>query len=256
VSTVTSVLGFTRNYWSAVENERRVLTEDKLDILVELYELDEDERHELKQLRAAAKQRGWWSSYSALFNEHTLRLYGLEYGAHSVQSYGSLLVPGLLQAEPYVRALMSFGLPTTRAVEIEPRVQVRLLRQRRLTGDDPLRLSVLLSEAALVQRIGGPEVQRAQLDQLLRVLDELPHVEVRVIPFTATGSGVLGASNFHLLDFASPRLPTQGWYELVTIGSVITDKNVIRDLSVTYFDAFKQALSREDSIDLIREHRV
>ncbi|SDP65343.1 Helix-turn-helix domain-containing protein [Streptomyces sp. cf386] len=50
--------------------------------------------------------------------------------------------------------------------EIEQFVEVRLARQQRLAGDAPLRLWAVLSEAVLLQQVGGPEVMKAQLQQL------------------------------------------------------------------------------------------
>jgi transcriptional regulator with XRE-family HTH domain len=253
VQTITEALGFSRNYWSAVENERRVLAEDKLRAVLELFEFDAEERRELLALRDATKQRGWWTRYSALINEQIQRFYGLEHGAQAISSYSNLLMPGLLQAESYIRALLNSGLPTIRPVEVDQRVEVRLRRQQRLTGADPLQLSALISEAALVQRIGGPDILRDQLNYLIRVMDDYPHVDLRVIPFSATGSGVFGASSFHLLDFASTQLPTLGWYEIVTKTDIIDDEMQVRDLNLTFADAFRRAPSRQASLELIRQ---
>lgn len=253
VQTITEALGFSRNYWSAVENERRVLAEDKLRAVLELFEFDREEQRELLALRDATKQRGWWTRYSALIKEETQRFYGLEHGAQSVGSHSDLLVPGLLQAESYIRALLNSGLPTIRQVEVDQRVEVRLRRQQRLSGPDPLQLTALVSEAALVQRIGGPDVLRDQLTHLVRVMEDCPHVDLRVIPFSATGSGVFGASIFHLLDFASTQLPTLGWYEIVTKSDVIDDETQVRDLSLTFAYALHRAPSRPDSLELIRQ---
>src|SRR5262245_45197639 len=97
VKTITERLGFSRNYWSAVENERKILSAEKLPQVLDLLEYDDEERAELTELREAARQRGWWSSYSALFGSELLRYYGLEHGAQTIRTYESLLIPGLLQ---------------------------------------------------------------------------------------------------------------------------------------------------------------
>src|SRR5262245_24904150 len=80
VETITEALGFTRNYWSAVENERRILAEEKLAALMELFEFDHDEQRELLALRESAKQRGWWAQFSGLFSDRLQRFFGLEHG--------------------------------------------------------------------------------------------------------------------------------------------------------------------------------
>jgi transcriptional regulator with XRE-family HTH domain len=251
VQTITTELGFSRNYWSAVENERRTLTVDKLKAVLDLLECDEEEERELLELRAATKQRGWRTRYSAVCPAQALRYYGLEHGAKAIRTYASVLVLGLLQAEPYIRAMMTSEFSTIRQVEVDQLMELRLHRQQRLTGDDPPRLIAIVSEVALVQQIGGPGVLRDQLRHLAQVVEECPHVDLLVIPFTATWCGIFGASSFHLLDFDSPRLPTLAWHESVTIGNVIDDEHQVRDLSLTYTDAFKRTLSREDSLQLI-----
>jgi hypothetical protein len=62
-------------------------------------------------------------------------------------------------------------------------VRVRLVREQRLTGDSPLRLRAVLSEAVLLQQVGGAQVMKAQLQHLLDA-SELPNVTVQVLPFS------------------------------------------------------------------------
>src|SRR5699024_3473198 len=158
--------------------------------------------------------RGCWSPSSALFSDELLRLYGLEYGAHGVRTHESLLIPGLLQTSEYARALISSDLANIRQVEVDQRVEVRMRRQERLADDNPLQLTAVISEAALLQQVGGPDVRRAQLEHLTDMIDAHPKtLQVNVIPFDVTAGGILGASTFHLLDFVSPQLPSLAWQE-------------------------------------------
>lgn len=251
VETITDQLGFTRNYWSAVEHERKILATEKLHRVLDLFEYDDEERAELIALREAAKQRGWWSGYSALFSDELLRYYGLEHGAQSIHTYESLLIPGLLQTADYARALIAAEL-SVRPVEVDQRVAARLRRQERLSGDDPLQLTAVVSEAALLQQIGGPPVLREQLRHLVVVLADHPDtIELRVIPFTAAACGVFGASTFHLIDFASARLPTLAWQETVTAMGVLDKDMQVRELDFTHAEALRRSLSTEDSLRLV-----
>lgn len=254
VKTVTERLGFTRNYWSAIENDRKILADDKLKALLDLYEFDADEQRELLELRAMAKQRGWWAKYSGLFGDELLRLYGLEYGADSIRTYESLLIPGLLQTEAYARALIASDIANIRQVEVDQRVEVRMRRQERLTGEDPLQLTAVISEAALHQQVGGPQVLREQLLHLVSMIEARPSlVRVHIIPFAVSGGGVLGASTFHLIDFASPRLPTVAWQESVTTQGMVDDETLVRDLSITHAQALNQCLSAQESLELLNK---
>jgi transcriptional regulator with XRE-family HTH domain len=252
VDTITAALGFTRNYWSAIENERRILAADKLAALLDLFEFDKDEQRELTELREAAKQRGWWFGYSGLFSDELQRFFGLEHGAQSIRTYESLIIPGLLQTEAYARAMISADI-AVRQVEVDQRVEVRMRRRNRLAGDGPLHLTAVISQAALVQQTGGPAVLHEQLKHLASMIEKYPGIiEIRVIPFTATACGLFGASTFHLIDFESPRLPTLAWQETVTAAGIIDDPIQVRDLSLTYGEALRRTLNAQDSLRLIR----
>jgi transcriptional regulator with XRE-family HTH domain len=250
---VPRMLGFSRNYWSAVENERAVLSEEKLIKLMTLLDFEEDEQEELLELRQDAKRRGWWARYPGLFTAELLRFFGLEHGAQAVRTYDSLLIPGLLHTEDYALAIVRAGFDASVA-EIDQRVAVRMRRQKRLSGDDPLRLTAIISQAALLQQIGGPDVLRGQLDHLAAMIEEHPdNVEVRVIPFTATACGLFGAATFYLMDFESPQLPALAWQETVTTQGIIDDQKKVRDISVAYGEALRRTMSAQDSLSLIRQ---
>ncbi|MFC0112690.1 DUF5753 domain-containing protein [Kibdelosporangium aridum] len=253
VKTITQALRFSRNYWSAVENERKILSEESLVQLLDLFQFDAEERDELMALHAAAKGRGWWSRYSAVLDEERQRLFGLEYGASSIRGYESLLMPGLLQTAEYARALMAQEV-TLRRVEVDQIVEVRMRRQERLIGDSPLQLTELISEAALRQEIGGPAVLRRQLEHLAAMIEEHPGtIELRIIPFTAPACSLFGASTVNIIDFENPQLHSVVWLETVTSWSVIEGSSNVRDISGAYDDGLRRALNSVESLALIHQ---
>jgi len=256
VKTIVKEVGLSRGYWVLIEGDRRIPAEDKLDLLMTVFEFDADERNELIALRSAAKERGWWSKFSALFGSELLRFYGMEYGAERVRTYESVLMPGLLQSEEYVRALMVAGVATVLPVEVEQRVEVRMRRQHRLEGEDPMKLSAVIGEAALVQQIGGPGVLYRQLLHLADLIETHPDtIDVRLMPFTATERSIFSGATFHLIDFANPRLPTLGWHESSVMGELLEDRDKetrVRDLGVIHDRAMVQAMGREATLDRIR----
>lgn len=253
VSAVTDLLAFSRNYWSAIENDRKILSEDKLHILLEFFEFDDDERKELMGLRERAKQRGWWARYSALFSDDMLRFFGLEYGATGIRNYESMIICGLLQTPDYARAAIGSDLSVSQ-VDVDQRVEARLQRQERLAGDEPLVLTAVLSEATLLQQVGGPRVQKAQLAHLADMIEEHPDsIEVRVVPFTNPPGGLLWSSTLYLLDFASPRLPTIASRETVSqTGIVVDDESEVRHMSMAFADSLGCALPSDESLRMIR----
>ena len=244
----------TAAYLSDVENGKKRLSEDRLNVLIEVYEFDEDESRELHELRAQAAHRGWWTKYSALFSDDLLKFFGYEYGAESLRTYDNDLVNGLLQTEDYARAIIEAGSPNLRLAEVDRRLQCRMFRQRRIKSDDPLQFCTVMSESVLRQQVGGPEVHADQLKYLATLIDQYPEtLEVRVVPFESGGHPAMGGSAFYLMTFPSGRLPTLLWQESVTSTQVITDSVMAREYSLAHAEAVKCALSREESLDLIKK---
>ncbi|WP_216892000.1 Scr1 family TA system antitoxin-like transcriptional regulator [Nocardia alni] len=246
-------VGFTPANWSHVEKGRRVLTVNTIGPVLELLDVSEEEHEELLALLQTSKERGWWAKNSALTGPELQRYYGMEYGADSIRSYDSLVIPGLLQTQDYARALISADV-MIRPVQVEQLVAVRMRRQQRLRGPERADLTAVVGEATLLQQIGGPKVLRGQLEYLADLLEELDTIEMRVIPFDASAGAILGGASFHLLDFAGQTLPTFGWVESAVFGGAVDNPDQVRDLAFAYVRALDQSLSRTDSLALIRKY--
>ncbi|MGI8309195.1 helix-turn-helix domain-containing protein [Saccharopolyspora hattusasensis] len=246
-------LGISQNFLSEVEHGKRRLTEDKLAEAADLYSIHNQELSELRALRDQSDERGWWIRYSGLFPPDVLRYFGYEWGAESIRSHESLLLPGLLQTEAYARAVIDGDRPNIRASDTDQRVTARLKRQRRIIdADDPVKFTVVLNEGALKQQVGGPKVLAEQLQHLIDLIEAHPEtLEVLVVPFTADAHGTLGASTFHLLTFPSPQLPDLAWQETVTTVGLIESSTRVRQFSLTWADCVQHAADRKGSLDLI-----
>lgn len=253
VKTITSSLGFTRNYWSAVENNRTVLSADKLGALVDLFEFSPAEADHLRHLRDVARQREWVAQFSAVLSDEMKRFYGLEAGAQKIVSWESMLITGMLQTEDYGRATIRSD-PGVTATRAEQLVQVRLRRQQRLRATEPLELTAIMSEAALCQETGGRPVLRNQLLHLVRMGEELAdNLEIRIVPFRAS-LGALGGATRHLFHFESPHLPAMAWQEhMATIDSFEEGSERFEQLSISTSRALGLSLDREESLALIAE---
>lgn len=250
---IAKQLGYAPNYWYKIERDRMVLPEQKHEALLDLLEIDGKERKKLIELRGQAKTRGWWDEYAGLFNPEQTRLWGLEYGAEEISSFESVLIPGLLQTEDYARSLISGDQVKVRRPEVRRRVQARMKRQERIGGDDPVRLNVVISEAALHQQIGGVDVLHAQLEHLIEVITTHDTVQVQILPFTSCNGPSLGGAAFHILDFPGDQAPPLGWHESVVVAEVIDDPTMIETLAAAFGAAAQASLSREDSLTRIRD---
>ncbi|MET9647207.1 helix-turn-helix transcriptional regulator [Streptomyces syringium] len=101
--------------------------------------------------------------------------------AIALHSYEAVLIPGLLQTEEYARTLMSNRCPPLDDETVEERVSGRMERQEKLAGKPTVPFNFVIYEAALRTMVGGPEVMKRQLDQLLHV-GRLRNVTIQVLP--------------------------------------------------------------------------
>jgi transcriptional regulator with XRE-family HTH domain len=109
----------------------------------------------------------------------------VERGATSIRSWEPLVVPGLLQTEDYARALIAAWQPGDGREAVEQQVTVRMERQQLLERDDPPLMWTIISEAALVNPVGGPKVLADQLGRLLDMAADHPKIIVQVVPLSA-----------------------------------------------------------------------
>jgi transcriptional regulator with XRE-family HTH domain len=161
-----------------------------------------------------ANMPGWWTPYSDLLPQWFRAYMDLEAVAAQIRSYEALFVPGLLQTEEYMRALMHATLRDNRPEEIERRVVLRLSRQRLLTEEGGPHLWAVMDEAALRRPVGGKKVLRAQIERLIEATS-LPRVRMQVLSLSA-GAHAAMVGAFSILRFADQDLPDVVYLEHAT----------------------------------------
>ena len=206
VDQIAKHLGFTRNFFSAVEHQRSMLAPDKLEVLLVLLEFGESERKELTALDEAARKRGWWETKENVdvLDDRGARFLGLELGAAEIYTFDSLLVPGLLQLPEYIRAFQHTD-PGRSALDIDKTVAIRVRRQDDVFGGQP-QFTALLTEAALRWRWGDASLWERQLQHILNLATS-GAVDLRVLTFDTSPGIIASSSTLVLLSFASAHLP-------------------------------------------------
>ena len=251
VDQIAKHLGFTRNFFSAVENERSMLATEKLEVLLLMLEFDDGEREEMMALDEAARQRGWWEAKEVvdLLGEDGSRYLGLEQAAVGIRTFDSLLVPGLLQIGDYMRLVMQND-PIRSRIDVDKMVDVRERRQRSVL-ETGVRVVCVITEAALRQTWGSAEVRRRQMQYIQKLALENV-VTLRILTFE-TPPGILASSaTLLLLDFASPHLPSIGYQEAVRdLGSTIEGEPHFERLQFGWDQAADNALGHADSCSFI-----
>src|SRR5262245_37039130 len=135
-----------------------------VDRLLNLYGVGGSHREQLLALAEKATQKGWWEAYSDVLTEEHQEFIGLEAEATSVLHWQINVVPGLLQIRQYAWQVFA-GVRVwehTPPTVIEQRVETRLIRQRRLTEEEPLELAAIIDESVLRRRLGDHSVMHAQ----------------------------------------------------------------------------------------------
>jgi transcriptional regulator with XRE-family HTH domain len=188
-----------------IETGRVAVTVRDVKDLLTLYGVVDEAYHEsLIELARKARETPWWSQYRDV--ERSGRFVGLEAGATAILSWEPIVMPGLLQTEGYTRSLLRAALPSEPPDAVERRIALRLARQARLTGPQPLRLTSILDESVLHRVIGGQDDMAAQLRRVRDAAADLPNVTVRVLPFTAGAHRFLGGSAA-ILEFGAAADP-------------------------------------------------
>ena len=181
------------------ENGERSVRPTDLRVLLDIYQVDTGQRETLLTLARQAKERGWWQSYASAIPDWFQVYVGLEAEAARIREYAAELVPGLLQTPEYYRAFLRAAPAAGTDEEISRKIEVRLARQERLTGDDPPEYWAVLNEAVIRRAVGGTETMRAQLHHIAEIA-QLPHVNVQVLPFSAGAHAAMDGT-FSILGF-------------------------------------------------------
>jgi transcriptional regulator with XRE-family HTH domain len=130
---------------------------------------------------ARSSRRSSWDEYKDVLPQAGMDYLGFESAAVIVRQYENMLVPGLLQTEAYTRAILPAGGVGQAAVD--RLVEARKARQELLDRLDRPELFFVLDEAVIRRLVGGADVMRAQLENLL-TLNAKDNVTVQVVPYS------------------------------------------------------------------------
>jgi transcriptional regulator with XRE-family HTH domain len=181
-------------------------------------------------LAREANHPGWWQHYGDVLPAWFRAYVDLESAASLIRTYEGQYIPGLLQTDDYIRAVVHAAHLTDTSDEVGRRVRLRMARQTLLTRDQPPRLWAVIDEAALRRPVGGPEVMRGQLERLIEAT-KLATVTLQLLPFAA-GAHPAMAGAFSILRFGDQELPDVVYLEHLT-GASYLDK---RDEVERYLD--------------------
>ncbi|TMR05435.1 helix-turn-helix domain-containing protein [Actinomadura soli] len=221
--------GVTPQYIGAVENGRTRCTRE----FAEAMDHHLDANGELLYLYDDLVKD---ATFPTWFDWHTV-----EPEADMLQSYQPLLIHGLLQTPAYASALLKGD---------KDAVEARINRQSVLTRESPPPpdFSVLQDEVSLNRLTGSPEIMKEQLEHVI-YLAEQGVVTLQVVPSRGEHLGNLGAFNLATM----PDRSEIAYADMVVRGVTLTDPEDIAAASRALISVRSQALSVDQSIELIRK---
>ncbi|MCX4665373.1 helix-turn-helix domain-containing protein [Streptomyces sp. NBC_01381] len=178
------LIGMSGPHLTHVESGRTGIPSQRLRELLKAYGYKNEEYIDALVDLAESKGRGWWTEYRKSLPQRSLDLAELESRATAIQSYETLLIPGLLQTEAYMRALFCSSRPGASPTEIDTLVRYRRARQQILADGSPTAIHAVIHEAALRIIVGSSDVMRDQLTHLLRSAQR-PGTTIQILPFDA-----------------------------------------------------------------------
>lgn len=219
---------------SQFESGKSIPQPDTARALDQIYGTGDEVQKAAKDARE--DQRPWLRSW----RDHECR-------ATVLRCWEPLLIPGLLQREPYMLALFA-GVPSNRG-RIDELVRTRLARQEAVFGrEQPPMVTCIIGEYAL--RRGPRDVMKDQLGYLADVGDRHP-VTVRVLPDDAAGLHIgLGGP---LLLATMPDGRRVGYLDDQLRGRLATEIGDVSSLELTFDAISNLALSAAQSRDRILE---
>ncbi|NES12859.1 MULTISPECIES: DUF5753 domain-containing protein [Micromonospora] len=197
-----------------------------LNLLLDLYGVRGEEAEPLRELARAGRQRGRWSTYRNAVPDWFRQYLDLEGDASEIRWYQPEVIPGILQIEPYIRAMNTTAHPRPTAEDVDRQVAVRLERQAILQQDGGPDLSFILSESALRRNIGDAATMRGQLVHLAEI-GRQPNVTIQVFPFDAQ-TYETASFNFIILRFGDDAASDVIYVETFTDADYLDRPDAVR----------------------------
>ncbi|MFB9802422.1 DUF5753 domain-containing protein, partial [Streptomonospora salina] len=192
-----------------------------------------------------------WHQYDGAIPEWFQFYVGLENEASAVHEYQLSLVPGLLQTEAYMRAILSTAPVTDSDDGIDRQVAVRLARQARVTAQEPVTLWIVLDEGVIRRLVGGRAVMREQIEHLI-AMGELRNVTLQICPFNK-GEHASMLGSFKILQFPQDEDPDVVYLEEQT-GSLYVEKlEEVRRYSLMFDHLREKAISGPESLSMLKQ---
>lgn len=180
------------------------------------------------------------------FASYSQEFMSYEAEAVSLISYDPRYIPGLLQTEEYVRAVLASRQPLLDEETLEKRVAARLERQK-LLAIQSRSFGYVIEEAALRCRFGDEEAYKRQLRHLLKVAEQR-NVTLQVMP---SDCGLHPGFRGPFVIVETPEHEHLVYEEGQTTGVLYADPEKVSTVMRRHDTIIREALSPRDSVRFI-----
>ncbi|MBD0840014.1 helix-turn-helix domain-containing protein [Streptomyces sp. TRM68416] len=170
-----------------------------------------------------------------------------EQEAVNILAYETQMVPGLLQTREYCLAAFDSRYPALGSETAEQWVNARMERQLIWQRDRPPVGHFVLEESILRRQVGGPDVMRNQIRQILEYTEPI-HMSVQVMPMERMPHAGL-AGPMTLLE--TPQHERLVYLEVQRASFLVDDPDEVSDYYLKYGMLRSQALSTSESVRLL-----
>lgn len=232
-----SAIGYGEDMVSAVERGRRTPKPEFLD-------------NADRVLRADGKLSAFKGDVAeARYPKKVRDLAKLEADAVELGAYGNHNIHGLLQTEPYTRALFEMRRPAYSQEEIDRQVEARMARRSIFDRSPAPSLMFVQEEVTLRRPVGGTATMRGQLERLLEV-GSLRHVEMQIMPTNREDHAGMGGQ-LQVLKLADGA--TVGYSEAQLMSRLVSDPMEVQVMELRCAIIRAQALSPRESLAFIEK---
>jgi transcriptional regulator with XRE-family HTH domain len=240
-----AILACHRSKISRIETGQRGIRIEELRALLTAYGADEATQEALAAIAGSSAAKGWWSQYEDALTDARREYLQLEATASAIDVYEVTQVPDLLQTAEYALSLAAADLSLPEASDRTRHVEALLARQQAFRDGIQI-LTVVVTEAALLQVVGGRAVMRAQLAHLANLTDE-GRVLVHLLPFGALGRPALGLGSMNILHLGPPPAITVVYLADASGGHFLTSPHATTTHHATFEQLRAYALPTDHS---------
>lgn len=178
--------GWSQSKVANIESAVSAITLDNLTKLLDLYDAEDTTRAECRELSVLGRKQPQRrkGALRSRFDGDMRLVIDMEGSADTIWLHNSMIIPGLLQTEAYMRYIFRAFRPSLTREQIDRYTENRLARQAVLNNSDQ-QFWFVINEAALrsLDGIDGDStVLEGQARYLMEAIDR-PNVEVQVAPF-------------------------------------------------------------------------